>query len=257
MYQHDVSPKKLDQELGFVVVSAVNNVGVNVNTASRELLKYVSGLNKKMIDKLEEYKKKVGKILTRKELMKVFSPKVYEQAIGFLRIPDATNILDKTSIHPESYNIALDILNKYKLNLNDIGTLKLKNTLQNIDYQKLAGEVNSDKYTVEDIIKAFIAPFRDPRDDIPSPILKSDILSIIDLKEGMELMGTVRNVIDFGAFVDIGLHDDALLHISEISDDYIKHPGEILSVGDVIKCYVLKIDKEKCKVSLTLKNRGI
>jgi len=253
MYQHDVTPKKLDGELSFVVSTAVNSVGVNVNTASRELLNYISGMNKKMIDKLYEYKKKVGSILTRKELSNVFSEKVYEQAIGFLRIPGGSNILDKTSIHPESYNIAMDILNKYNLSLEDIGTEKVTSALKYVDIERLAFEVNSDRYTVEDIIKAFIAPFRDPRDELQAPILKSDILTLDDLKVGMELEGVVRNVIDFGAFVDIGLKNDALIHISEMSENFIKHPSEVLNVGDIIKCYVLDINMEKKKVALTLK----
>lgn len=257
MYQHDVTPKKLDAELEFVVSSAVNSVGVNVNTASRELLNYISGMNKKMIDKLMEYKSKVGAILTRKELSKVFSDKVYEQAIGFLRIPEGTNILDKTSIHPESYNVALDILSKYNLSLDDIGKEIMTKTFKDINIEKLAQDVNSDIYTVEDIIKSFIAPLRDPRDEISAPILKSDILTLDDLKIGMELEGTVRNVIDFGAFVDIGLKNDGLIHISEMSEDYIKHPSEILHVGDIIKCYVLDINKEKKKVALTLKTSSL
>lgn len=257
MYQHDVTPKKLDAELEFVVSSAVNSVGVNVNTASRELLNYISGMNKKMIDKLMEYKTKVGSILTRKELSKVFSEKVYEQAIGFLRIPEGSNVLDKTSIHPESYNVALAILDKYKLSLDDIGKEVMASTFKDADYEKLANEVNSDIYTVEDIIKSFIAPLRDPRDDLAAPVLKSDILTIDDLSVGMKLEGVVRNVIDFGAFVDIGLKNDGLIHISEMSEDFIKHPSEVLQVGDIIKCYVLEINKEKKKVALTLKTSSI
>ncbi len=253
MYQHDVTPKKLDEELNFVVLTCVNSVGVNVNTASRELLNYISGLNKKMIDKLLEYKEKVGKILSRKELESVFTPKVYEQAIGFLRIPDAKNILDKTNIHPESYNISYKILDMYNLKEEDIGKEEVKNIFKNINIEELASKLNSDKYTVEDIINSFIAPYRDPRDTINPPILKSDILTIDDLKVGMELSGTVRNVIDFGAFIDIGLHDDALIHISEITNEYIKHPSEVLQVGDIVTCYVLDINKEKNRVSLTLK----
>ena len=253
MYQHDVSPKKLDGELSFVVASAVNSVGVNVNTASRELLNYISGMNKKMIDKLFEYKKKVGYILTRSELSKVFSEKVYEQAIGFLRIPEGSNILDKTSIHPESYNVALDILNKYNLSINDIGSEKLLNVFKNIEIERIAEQVDCDVYTVGDIIKAFISPFRDPRDELSAPVLKSDILTLEDLSVGMELEGVVRNVIDFGAFVDIGLKNDALIHISQMSDNYIKHPSEVLNVGDIIKCYVLDINMEKKKVALSLK----
>ena len=255
MYQHDVTPKKLDSELEFVVSTAVNQVGVNVNTASRELLSYISGLNKKMIDKFLAYKEKVGSILTRKELTKVFSDKVYEQAIGFLRIPEGTNILDKTSIHPESYNITKELLKKYNLTEKDIGTSKIKEELQNINLESTSKELSTDVYTLEDIIKSLISPLRDPRDELASPILKSDILTIDDLKPGMELEGTVRNVIDFGAFIDIGLKNDALVHISEITDKYIKHPSEVLSVGDIVKCYVLDINKDKKRVSLTLKKK--
>jgi len=257
MYQHDVTPKKLDEELTFVVSTAVNQVGVNVNTASPEILSYISGLNKRVINKLIEYKNKVGSILTRKELSKVFSDKVYEQSIGFLRILGGSNPLDKTSIHPESYDVALNLLKKYNLELNDIGTDKIKTVLSNIDITSVSEELNTDKYTLEDIIKSFISPLRDPRDDLAKPLLKSDILTLEDLKVGMELEGTVRNVIDFGAFVDIGLHDDGLIHISEISDTYIKHPSEILNVGDIITCYVLDINKEKKRVSLTLKKENV
>ena len=255
MYQHDVTPKKLDSELEFVVSTAVNQVGVNVNTASRELLSYISGLNKKMIDKLLEYKAKVGSILSRSELSKVFSAKVYEQAIGFLRIPEGTNILDKTSIHPESYSIAQELLKKYNLTEEDIGTPKIKEVLKDIDIEKVSKELNTDIYTLEDITKSLILPLRDPRDELDAPILKSDILTLDDLRVGMELEGTVRNVIDFGAFIDIGLKNDALVHISEITDKYIKHPSEILSVGEIVKCYVLNIDKDKKRVSLTLKHQ--
>lgn len=253
MYQHDVTPKKLDAELEFVVSSAVNSVGVNVNTASRELLNYISGMNKKMIDKLMEYKTKVGSILTRKELSKVFSEKVYEQAIGFLRVPEGSNVLDKTAIHPESYNVAMDILKKYNLSLEDIGGDIMAKTFKDVNVDNLASDVGSDIYTVEDIIKSFIAPLRDPRDEIAAPVLKSDILTLEDLSVGMELEGVVRNVIDFGAFVDIGLKNDGLIHISEMSEDFIKHPSDVLQVGDIIKCYVLEINKEKKKVALTLK----
>lgn len=255
MYQHDVTPKKLDSELEFVVSTAVNQVGVNVNTASRELLSYISGLNKKMIDKLLDYKAKVGSILSRSELSKVFSAKVYEQAIGFLRIPEGTNILDKTSIHPESYSIAQELLKKYNLTEEDIGTPKIKEALKNIDIEKVSKELNTDIYTLEDITKSLILPLRDPRDELDAPILKSDILTLDDLRVGMELEGTVRNVIDFGAFIDIGLKNDALVHISEITDKYIKHPSEVLSVGEIVKCRVLNIDKNKKRVSLTLKKK--
>lgn len=252
MYQHDVTPKKLDEELTFVVSSAVNSVGVNVNTASRELLNYISGMNKRVIDKLMDYKAKVGNIIERKELAKIFSDKVYEQAIGFLRIVDGKNVLDKTSIHPESYEVAKGILNKYNLELTDIGTDKVK-VLVNANKEELAQSLSSDIYTIEDIIKSLISPLRDPRDSLAAPRLKSDILTIDDLSVGMELEGVVRNVIDFGAFVDIGLKNDGLIHISQMSEEYIKHPSEVLQVGDIIKCYVLEINKEKKKVALTLK----
>ncbi len=255
MYQHDVTPKKLDSELEFIVSTAVNQVGVNVNTASRELLSYISGLNKKMIDKLLDYKERVGSILSRSELSKVFSAKVYEQAIGFLRIPEGTNILDKTSIHPESYSIAQELLKKYNLTEEDIGTPKIKEVLKDIDIEKVSKELNTDIYTLEDITKSLILPLRDPRDELDAPILKSDILTLDDLRVGMELEGTVRNVIDFGAFIDIGLKNDALVHISEITDKYIKHPSEVLSVGEIVKCRVLNIDKNKKRVSLTLKKK--
>lgn len=255
MYQHDVTQKKLDSELEFVVSTAVNQVGVNVNTASRELLSYISGLNKKMIDKLLDYKAKVGSILTRSELSKVFSDKVYVQAIGFLRIPEGKNVLDKTSIHPESYNIAKELLKKYNLTEEDIGTTKIKDVLKDINTEEIASELKTDIYTLEDIVKSLISPLRDPRDELSAPILKSDILTIDDLSIGMELEGTVRNVIDFGAFIDIGLKNDALVHISEITDKYIKHPSEVLSVGDIVKCYVLDVNKDKKRVSLTLKNK--
>lgn len=257
MYQHDVTEKKLDEELTFVVSNAVNSVGVNVNTASPELLSYISGLNKRVIDKLVDYKRQVGKIKERRELESVFSDKVYEQAIGFLRIPDGSNILDKTSIHPESYKVAEAILNKYDLTMSDIGSEKISKALANVDINKISQEVGSDIYTVEDIIKSLITPLRDPRDNIEAPILKSDILTIDDLSVGMELQGTVRNVIDFGAFIDIGLKNDALIHISQISNNFIKHPSEVLNVGDIITCYVLSVDKEKKKVSLTLKQENI
>ena len=209
-----------------------------------------------MIDKLLDYKERVGSILSRSELSKVFSAKVYEQAIGFLRIPEGTNILDKTSIHPESYSIAQELLKKYNLTEEDIGTPKIKEVLKDIDIEKVSKELNTDIYTLEDITKSLILPLRDPRDELDAPILKSDILTLDDLRVGMELEGTVRNVIDFGAFIDIGLKNDALVHISEITDKYIKHPSEILSVGEIVKCYVLNIDKDKKRVSLTLKHNN-
>lgn len=254
LYQHDVKEKSLSKSLDFVVSTAVNQVGVNVNTASISLLQYVSGLTKTYIDKLLNYRNKNGKISSREELKKnkIFSDKVYEQAIGFLRINDGTNILDKTDIHPESYNITLKLLEKIDLKLEDIGSEKLVKKLENININDLITELNTDIYTLKDIIESLKKPNRDPRDEMPKPLLKSDVLDIKDLKKGMQLEGTVRNVVDFGVFVDIGLHNDGLIHISKMSKGYIRHPSEILSVGDIIACYVEEINIDKEKVNLTL-----
>ena len=254
LYQHDVSQKNLKESLDFVVSKAVNSVGVNVNIASPALLKYVSGMQKKNIDKLIEYIEKNGKINSRLELKKnkILSDKVYEQAIGFLRIQDAENILDETSIHPESYSATLKLLSELNLNVSDIGTDKLKNILKDIDISIYANKIGTDIYTLEDIVKSLISPNRDPRDEMPQPMLKSDVLHIEDLSVGMKLQGTVRNVVDFGAFIDIGLHNDGLVHISKITNKYIKHPSEILSVGDIVDCYVIDINRDKEKVSLSL-----
>ena len=254
LYQHDVAGKKLSESLDFIVSKAVNSVGVNVNTASPSLLKYVSGIKKNNIDKLLSYRKEHGKILSREEIKKnkILSDKVYEQAIGFLRIPEGENILDTTSIHPESYDITLSLLKKLGFDVKDVGTEKLSDELSTLNIEEYANKLKTDIYTLSDVISSLQKPNRDPRDDYAQPILKSDILSIDDLDVGMKLQGTVRNVIDFGAFVDIGLHNDGLIHISKISKDYIKHPSDVLSVGDIIDCYVIKIDKEKEKVSLSL-----
>ncbi len=253
-YQHDVSSKKLTESLDFVVSKAVNSVGVNINTASPSLLKYVSGITKKNIDKIIEYRNKEGRINSREEIKKkkLLSDKTYEQAIGFLRIIDGDNILDVTSVHPESYNVVLNLLKELNCTTNDIGTNKLIDLLNNIDINTYKDKLNTDIYTLEDIISSLKKPNRDPRDDMPKPILKSDVLDINDLQIGMKLQGTVRNVIDFGAFVDIGLHNDGLIHISKMTNNYIKHPSEILNVGDIIDCYVIDINKEKEKVSLSL-----
>ena len=254
LYQHDVQGKKLSESLDFVVSKAVNSVGVNVNTASRSLLKYVSGIKKNNIDKIIEYRENKGKINTREELKKnkILTDKVYEQAIGFLRIPEGENILDETAIHPESYNIAINLIKELGLSLDDVGTDKLVKMLDDIDINSFKEELKTDIYTLEGVIDALKKPNRDPREDMPQPILKSDILNIEDLKEGMKLQGTVRNVVDFGAFIDIGLHNDGLVHISKISKDYIKHPSDVLSVGDIVDCYVDEIFKDKDKVGLSL-----
>lgn len=252
LYQHDVNDKKLSSSLDFVVTSAVNEVGVNINTASPSLLKYISGLTKTYIDKIIKYREEKGKILTREEVLKnkLLSEKIYEQAIGFMRVEGGTNIFDTTDIHPESYEIARKVMDKLGILESDIG--KSSEKLNCVDIIKLAGEINSDKYTIETIINSLKKPHRDPRDEMQKPILKSDILEIKDLKVGDALEGTVRNVVDFGAFVDIGLHNDGLVHISKMSKNFIKHPSQILSVGDIVTVYVTSIDKEKEKVQLSL-----
>ena len=249
MYQHDVAPKKLSSSLDFVVEKCVNNVGVNVNTASTSLLKYVSGLTKSSIDKLIKYRDDNGKIKDRKEIKKVLSPKSYTQAVGFLRIMDE-NILDSTSIHPESYDVTLRLLDLLGLSLNDIGTKKMQEI--DINIKEYAEKLATDEYTLEDIVKSLKKPNRDPRDEMPKPILKSDILHLEDLKVGMKLQGTVRNVTPFGAFIDIGLKNDGLAHISKLTNKFIKHPMEVVNVGDIVDCYVDEIKFDKNKVSLSL-----
>lgn len=253
-YQHDVNQKKLNESLDFVVSKAVNSVGVNINTASPSILKYVSGLTKTTIDKIVKYREENGKILSRGEILKkkLVSAKVYEQAIGFMRVIDGENILDKTPIHPESYDATLELLTNLGLGVDDIGSEILVSKLEGLDVDKYCQEHKIDTYTLEDIVKCLKQPNRDFRDDFPKPLLKSDILKIEDLKRGMELQGTVRNVVDFGVFIDIGLHDDGLAHISKLTKDYIKHPMEVVNVGDIVNCYVYDIDMKKQKVSLSL-----
>lgn len=254
LYQHDVSQKKLSSSLDFVVEKCVNSVGVNVNTASSSLLSYVSGLTKKACQKIIEYREKVGKILSREEIhdKKLLTDKAYEQAIGFLRIPDGKNPLDKTSIHPESYNVAVSLLQDLGFTINDIGSSELIDRLNKIDVSSYQEKLNTDQYTLEDVILSLKKPNLDPRDEMPQPLLRSDILDIKDLTVGMKLQGTVRNVVDFGVFIDIGLHNDGLAHISKLTDKYIKHPSEVVSVGDIVDCYVDDISLEKGKVSLSL-----
>ena len=252
LYQHDVSSKKLSENLDFVVSKAVNSVGVNINTASPSLLKYVSGITKKNIDKLINYRNAHGKFKSRSELEKLLSDKTYEQAIGFLRITEGDNILDSTGIHPESYKIALGLLQSLNMTLKDVGTNELIEKLNKINLEEYKDKLSTDIYTLEDVVKSLKSPSRDPRDEMPQPLLKSDILELKDLTVGMKLQGTVRNVVDFGAFIDIGLHEDGLVHISKITDKYIKHPSEVLSVGDIVDCYVEEIKLDKNKVSLSL-----
>ena len=252
LYQHDVQGKRVDESLDFVVTKAVNGVGVNINTASLSLLQYVSGLNKKVSEAIVSYRDTFGKITSRDEIKKIkgVSDKVYEQSIGFMRILDGNNPLDKTSIHPESYPQAEKLLESLGCTKEDIGTALLKEKLVNFDVEKC--NLDIDSYTLQDIMDAFLKPNRDPRDEMPKPILKSGVLHVEDLHIGDKLQGTVRNVVDFGLFIDIGLHNDGLAHISKLSKEYIKHPSELFSVGDIVDCYVIDIKKEQEKVSLSL-----
>ena len=252
-YQHDVNQKNLSEALEFTVEKIVNEVGVNVNTASASILKYISGMNKKAIDAITNYKE-LYKIKSREEIKKIkgISDKIYEQAIGFLRIPDGDNLLDKTGIHPESYDIANKLINKVNLDLKDINKEEFKNRLNEINIKEMAKNLNTDEYTLSDIIKELLNPGLDPRDNLDNIILKKDVLDIKDLKKGMQLNGVVRNVVSFGAFVDIGLHDDGLIHVSKLSHDFVKDPLDIVKVGDIVDCYVVDVDLEKNRVFLSL-----
>ena len=257
LYQHDISQKKLSSSLDFVVEKCVNSVGVNINTASSSLLKYVSGLTKKAIEKIINYRNENGKITSRQEIRKkkLLTDKTYEQAIGFLRIVDGDNVLDATAIHPESYDVALRILDDLGMTKDDIGTKQLIEKLDTISLNEVYEKYGTDIYTLEDVIASLKKPNLDPRDEMPQPILKSDILDIKDLSIGMKLQGTVRNVVDFGLFIDIGLHNDGLAHISKLSKQFIKHPSDLFSVGDIVDCYVEDISLEKEKVGLSLLER--
>lgn len=250
-YQHDVNNKKLTESLDFTVSKAVNEVGVNINTASSFILKYISGLTKPVINKIMTYKEK-NIIKSREQLKTITSDKVYEQAIGFLRINDGNQPLDNTGIHPESYELTNNILKYLNLDIKNINSQEFKDTLNKAAVKELINEFNSNEYTIEDIIKELLNPGLDPRTDKPEPILRSDVLKIEDLNIGLELKGTVRNVTNFGAFVDIGLKNDGLLHISKMSDKFVKNPLDILSTGDIITCYVDDIIIDKKKVSLTM-----
>ena len=250
-YQHDVNSKKLTESLDNTVSKVVNEVGVNINTASNFILKYVSGLTTTVINKIQKFKEK-KEFTSREEIKKLTTDKVYEQCVGFLRINNSINPLDNTGIHPESYELTSKLLKLLNLDIKDIKTEEFKHKLENIDLEKLTKELNSDIYTVTDIIKELKNPGLDPRSVAPETILRSDILTIDDLSIGMELKGTVRNVASFGAFVDIGLHDDGLLHISKMSKNFVKDPKDIVSVGDILTVYISDIDKSKGKVQLSL-----
>ncbi len=253
-YQHDVSQAKLTSSLDAVVEDAVNKVGVNVNTASLSLLTYVSGLNKNIANNIVLYRDEFGPFNSRTELKKVpkLGAKTFEQAVGFLRIPEGKEKLDSTSIHPESYKIAKNIMEYLNIKQEELGNNSIKENIGKVSKTELKNKFGVDEYTLNDILDAFIAPTRDPRDEFAQPKLRSDILHLEDLKIGDELEGTVRNVIDFGAFVDCGVKYDGLVHVSKISNKFIKHPSEVLSVGDLVKVYVIGIDLVKNKLSLSM-----
>ena len=254
-YQHDMNQKKLDEALSNIVEDCVNNVGVDLNTASAPLLEYVSGISKTIAKNIVEYREENGQFQSRKDLLSVakLGPKAFEQCAGFMRIREGKEPLDYTSVHPESYSSAKKLLKKYGFSTKDIlgGNIRLTDEIK--DVKEVAEEIGTDPITLRDMIKELEKPGRDPREEMPKPVLKSDVLDFDDLKEGMELKGTVRNVIDFGAFVDIGVHQDGLVHISEMSNKFIKHPLDVVSVGDVVDVRVLSVDKERKRIQLSMK----
>lgn len=253
-YQHDVSQKQLAQQLDFVVETVVNQVGVNVNTASSQLLARIAGLNKKTAQNIVNYREENGAFSQRNQLKKVprLGPKAFEQAIGFLRIPNGKNILDNTPIHPESYQATKDLLDALNINLTMLDTPEAKSQLQKIDIKQLSEKLSIGRETLQDIIDSLLKPGRDLREDMTAPILRSDVLSIEDLKVGMKLQGTVRNVIDFGAFVDIGVKQDGLVHISKLSDRFVKHPSEVVAVGDIVQVWITSVDTQKGRIGLSM-----
>ena len=255
-YQHDMNQKKLGEALTGVVEDSVNKVGVDLNTASASLLEYISGVSKAIAKNIVVYREENGRFTSRKDLLKVakLGPKAFEQCAGFMRITGGSNPLDATSVHPESYEAASRLLEKLGYSAEDIAGGKLAGLSRQIrDYKKTADELEIGEITLRDIVKELEKPARDPRDEMPKPILRTDVLDIKDLKEGMILKGTVRNVIDFGAFVDIGVHQDGLVHISQMSEKFIKHPLEAVSVGDVVEVRVLGVDEKKNRISLSMK----
>ena len=253
-YQHDITPKYLEKELTFVVETAVNKVGVNINTASISLLSYVSGVNKQIAKNIVAYRQENGKIETIKEISKVprLGKKTYEQCVGFLRIPDSKNIFDATGIHPESYKAAENLLKELNLTTKEVGTEEFSTKIEEIDKKNIAEKIGVGMETLEDIIKDLKQPLRDERENFSKPLLKSDILTLDDLSIGMKLSGTVRNITQFGAFVDIGLKQDEMIHISKISKNYIKNPLDVLSVGQIVDVYVIDVDKDRSRVGLAM-----
>ncbi|KND07091.1 Tex family protein [Bacillus paralicheniformis] len=253
-YQHDVSQKKLNDSLRFVVETVVNQVGVNVNTASAALLQYVAGLSKTVAANIVKKRDEIGKFTSRKELKDIprLGAKTYEQCIGFLRVPDGGEPLDRTGIHPESYKETRELLKKLGLSTADIGTRELQDKINELNISEAAEQLGIGEITLKDICAQLTRPERDPRDEVPKPLLKTDVLQLEDLKEGMELQGTVRNVVDFGAFVDIGVKQDGLVHISKLSHSFVKHPLDVVSVGDIVTVWVEDVDAAKGRVSLSM-----
>lgn len=253
-YQHDVTQNKLSDSLDFVVETAVNQVGVNVNTASVQLLQYVAGLNKTTAKNIVKFREENGEFNERKQILKVprMGAKAYEQAVGFLRILNGKNPFDKTGIHPESYALAEKLLNELDITPSELGNPILKLKIDNVEKEALASKLDAGVNTVEDILDAFVAPLRDPRDDVEAPILRSDVLKLDDLKLGMELKGTVRNVVDFGVFVDCGVKDDGLVHISQLKKGFVKHPLDVVSVGEIVTVWVKEIDLKRHRLQLTM-----
>ena len=258
-YQHDMNQKKLSEALSGVVEDCVNKVGVDLNTASASLLEYISGISKAIAKNIVTYREENGRFTSRSQLLKVakLGPKAYEQCAGFMRITDGKNPLDATGVHPESYDATKRLLDKLGFSMEDVKNRKLEGISKKIsDYKKLAKELEIGEITLQDIVKELEKPARDPREDMPKPILRSDVLEMKDLTPGMILKGTVRNVIDFGAFVDIGVHHDGLVHISQMSDKFIKHPLEAVSVGDIVEVKVMSVDEKKQRIQLTMKLNG-
>nr|WP_054549586.1 Tex family protein [Lysinibacillus sphaericus] len=253
-YQHDVSQKKLNESLSFIVETAVNQVGVDVNTASSSLLQYVSGLSKTVAENIVKTREENGQFTTRAQLKKIprLGAKTYEQAIGFLRVPEAKNPFDATGIHPESYALAEQILAEAQIDKKELGTQKAEDAIAALNIQKLSDVLGVGVVTIQDIVDTLMKPSRDPRDAFPQPLLKTDVLKMEDLKVGMELQGTVRNVVDFGAFVDIGVKQDGLVHISKLQNKRIKHPLEVVALGDIVTVWVEQIDVTKGRISLTM-----
>ncbi|MGR6856215.1 Tex family protein [Bacillus halotolerans] len=253
-YQHDVSQKRLNESLRFVVETVVNQVGVNVNTASAALLQYVAGLSKSVAGNIVKKREELGKFSNRKELKDIprLGAKTYEQCIGFLRVQEGTEPLDRTGIHPESYKETKTLLKKLGLSTEQIGTAELKDKINKLELSETAKELGIGEITLKDICEQLTRPERDPRDEVPKPLLKTDVLQLEDLKEGMELQGTVRNVVDFGAFVDIGVKQDGLVHISKLSNQFVKHPLDVVSVGDIVTVWVDGVDVQKGRVSLSM-----